>query len=144
MSLIIHIIVIVIISAIAGAAVSLPLSILSGDDPLRGVFSGMGAGAAIGFAARFAFSWIYIRFRKHPLPAFTAMAGTVGAGTAVGCLLLDVRMLPAGIILTAASVLVSIGLTALIFRYSMKLNSMLQQKQKEIEKPGFSDPEGIN
>ncbi len=125
-----NIIIIMSISAVAGAAVSIPVSIIEQNNPVAGIIDGAAAGAVIGFAARFAFTFIYIRFRKKPLPAYAAMTGTVTAGTVIGCLLIDVPIIPAGITAVTISILVSLILTSVIFNYSRKLNQRLKQKQE--------------
>ena len=54
-----HIIIVIIISAIIGGGVSLPIAFIEQDSLLTVCLKGAGAGAVIGFAARFAFIRIY-------------------------------------------------------------------------------------
>ncbi|HAK45840.1 MAG TPA: hypothetical protein DCO79_07975 [Spirochaeta sp.] len=126
------IIIIAMISALTGGAVSLTVSILEGTDLLTSLFEGAAAGAIIGISARFAFTIVYIKFRTRRVPAFIAMAGTVGIGTAAGCLVTNIAIIPIGIIVTSASIIISLFLTVLIFQYSLKLNQNLLLKQKAL------------
>ena len=121
--------IIIIISALAGAAVSILISIMGSSSIFPGIYQGAAAGALISIAARLAFSVIYFRFRKNPLPAYTAMAGTVGAGTFIGCLLMDVALIPTGLAAIVLSLLISLIMTSIIFNYSKKLNKKLKEKQ---------------
>ena len=131
-----NIIIIVIISAAAGAAVSLPISAIEGSSLLRGMLNGAAAGSVIGFAARFAFSVVYQKLRKRPPAAFLAMSATVGVGTLLACLITGIKLVPAGIAAVAVSVAVGLVLTAVIFNYSKKLNERLQRKQNTLSNPG--------
>ena len=124
------IIIIIIISAAAGGIVSIPVSIIEKNTHTLGILQGAAIGAIIGLAARFAFASVYLHLRKHPLPAYLAMAGTVGAGTLAGCLVTGVQMLPAGLAAVGISVAVGLILTRLISSYYEKLNQQLRQKKK--------------
>ena len=128
------IVIIILISALAGGIVSLPMSFSTSGDPLTGFLAGTAAGAVIGLCARFAFTIVYIRLRNRRLPAFAAMAGTVAAGTALDCLITGVAFIPAGLVLIAASIVVALILTALIFSYSQKLNRKLLLKKEKLSK----------
>ena len=127
-----QIIIIVFLSGVVGALVSLPVVLLEDAPVLWGMLKGFAAGSIIGFAARFAFSTVYMRFRNKPVPAYAAMAGIVGIGTFTGCLILQIEsyMLTGFVIL--GSVTISIIMAGIIFRYSMQLNDKLEKKKQEL------------
>lgn len=131
-----NIILIALISAAAGTAVSIPVSFIDGSSLSQGMLRGAAAGAVIGFAARFAFTALYLKLRHTPLPAYAAMTGTVAAGTLLACLLTGITIMPAGLTAIGVSVAVGLLLTRLIFSYSKKLNDGLADKQNRLSNPG--------
>jgi hypothetical protein len=123
----------IIISAIVGALVGLPVIIILANhvDTASLIKSGI-AGLTIGILSRSMFLSVYKNIRKKPALSFFIVFTIIFIGTFSFSYLFGIRNIYYIILMVTFAELIGLAITFFYFRYLIKLNKKLESIQKKL------------
>jgi len=123
----------IIISGLLGALVALPFIFSFEDNLVLGLVKGCLAGVVIGLISRTAFVIILRTVHSYPFWAFLCIFFTIGSGTLASSYLFGLTEVFFLFLIIGLAEVVGLGVTFLIYRYSLYLNSKLRTVQEKIQ-----------
>lgn len=126
-----EILLIVIVSAIIGAIVALPIILLTEESIGTPIIRAALAGVVIGLLARYTATYLFYNINNHPFYTFVSIFIVILTGTAGFAVLFNTKNLIFIIWMVVLAEIAGMTASFIIYRYISKLNFFLEKTQKK-------------